>query len=53
MEVKQKNKWSLIKTFENKNFPSLAATSMESHNGYLYLGLTGKGSSLYRMQDDI
>ena len=52
-KLNKKNKWSLIKTFENKNFPTLAANSIESHKGYLYLGLTGKASSLYRMQDDI
>ena len=52
-KLDKKNKWSLIKTFENKSFPRLAAYSIETHNGYLYLGLTGKGSSIYRMNDDI
>lgn len=48
-KLDKKNKWSLIKTFENKSFTSLAAYSMASHNGYLYLGLIGKASSIYRL----
>jgi hypothetical protein len=43
-KLNKEKKWSLIKTFTNQD-----AYSMASHNGYLYVGLIGKGSSIYRL----
>lgn len=51
--LNKENKWSLIKNFEDKNIPRPSVYSMKSHNGYLYVGLTQKNSSLYRMKDDV
>ena len=52
-KLNKNNKWSHIITLKNKNFSKLVAYSLESHNGYLYVGLIGKGSSINRIKEGI
>ena len=48
----KKNEWVLIKTFKDKNFSEKPlAYSMESHNGFLYVGLLNINSSIYRFNN--
>ena len=50
-KLNKNNKWSLIKTFNDKNFTEITAYSLESHNGYLYVGINGMDSSIYRLNN--